>query len=412
MQPVWKGPIKDGITQSLLNRFLECRERFRLLAVEGLKDVEEFDHKLEFGNMFHLLLEYQDQGAVKLREYRQKHLYKKFPDSKKEIDRWCQISVDTFDTYRDYWQKDTKAKKIKTVAPEQSFRVPYTLPSGRKITLRGKIDAIVQSGKSYYLQENKCKGWIDEEGIRSTLQENMQAMFYYIACQSICMYCRGTGYMGCGMDNTATACDNCKGKEIVDTGKNKHLSGIYFNVIRRPLSEKYSIVQKKGRIIKGKRPGEKDKRVGAETDKEFLQRLSNLIKENPTNFFYRWKHNITQQGLERFKTECFHPILEQLLDWWEWIIVDPMDPWRERLPSEINLDYYPETKVTASDIIATKILRELDEPIKNTIHYRTPWGMWNSLAGGFRGSYFEYLTKGLGNHLIQTNNLFPELVEL
>ena len=28
--PAWKGPEVDGITQSLLSKFLVCRERFRI----------------------------------------------------------------------------------------------------------------------------------------------------------------------------------------------------------------------------------------------------------------------------------------------------------------------------------------------------------------------------------------------
>ncbi len=34
-EPVWKGPEVDGVTQSLLSRYLTCKERFRLLVIEG-----------------------------------------------------------------------------------------------------------------------------------------------------------------------------------------------------------------------------------------------------------------------------------------------------------------------------------------------------------------------------------------
>ena len=45
--PLWKGPTEDGITQSLLSRFLVCRERFRLKVIEGLAPEDRFSHYRE-----------------------------------------------------------------------------------------------------------------------------------------------------------------------------------------------------------------------------------------------------------------------------------------------------------------------------------------------------------------------------
>ena len=51
---IWDGPEEDGITQSLLSRFLVCRERFRILVVDGLKPVDQFSSRIEYGQMWHL----------------------------------------------------------------------------------------------------------------------------------------------------------------------------------------------------------------------------------------------------------------------------------------------------------------------------------------------------------------------
>ena len=52
-RPAWKGPVEDGITFSLLSRWVVCRERFRLQAIEGLKEDEGFVAPIEFGSLWH-----------------------------------------------------------------------------------------------------------------------------------------------------------------------------------------------------------------------------------------------------------------------------------------------------------------------------------------------------------------------
>src|SRR6185369_9120155 len=55
---VWAGPMDagptGGITQSLLSMFLVCRERFRLRVIEGLHSFDRFNHRIEYGSMWHI----------------------------------------------------------------------------------------------------------------------------------------------------------------------------------------------------------------------------------------------------------------------------------------------------------------------------------------------------------------------
>jgi hypothetical protein len=55
--PLWKGPTEDGVTFSLLSRFLVCRERFRITVIEGLKPAKTFNHRVEYGNLWHVMEE-------------------------------------------------------------------------------------------------------------------------------------------------------------------------------------------------------------------------------------------------------------------------------------------------------------------------------------------------------------------
>lgn len=358
--PFWKGPVEDGITFSLLNRFLECRERFRLRVVEGLVEDEGFQRAMEYGSMWHECEEalassqtWTTKGGAWLKAaqaYRDK-LMAKYPDSHKEIIHWYCVLKSAFPCYIEEWASWHKKSKVKYLLQEVAFRVPYTLPSGRSITLRGKWDAVFLKGKSIFLQENKTKGEIDEEGIMATVDQNLQVMFYLIA-----------------LDAAKSSDDYIR---YFPTNIRTHdLAGVMYNVIRRPLADRYAIRQKK-----------------SETASQFYARLQTVIKADPEHYFKRWEALISPKDMEKFKTECFHPILENLLDWWDYINTEnnPFDPWHVDTFYREQGMYVP------------------------LVHWRTPFGINNSLAGGFRGSYFKLLTTGQQSNLTSLETLYPEL---
>lgn len=359
--PFWKGPLEDGITFSLLNRFLECRERFRLRVVDGIVDDEGFNKSMEYGSMWHeaeaalaknpTLINHTCPSIVKaMQGYRDK-LLERFPDNHKDIQHWYQVCRTAFPVYVEHWHKTHHTKPL---LQEVAFRVPYTLPSGRTLTLRGKWDAVYLKGKHIWLQENKTKGEIDEEGIMATVDQNLQVMFYLIALDH---YMQSPGIFRLpGV--IATTPEIFKGYK---------LAGVMYNVIRRPLADRYAIRQKK-----------------SETPKEFYKRLQEVIREDPDHYFKRWEARITPKDIKTFKHQCFDPILEGLMDWWEHI----------------------------KACIANSVSPYYVFPGENfNVHYRTPFGIYHSLAGGFRGSYFNLLTKGSQQNLRKLTTLYPELEE-
>lgn len=56
-EPLWLGPCAEGpnggVTQSMLQSYLGCRERFRLKYVLGLEPQPRFAKAMEYGNMWH-----------------------------------------------------------------------------------------------------------------------------------------------------------------------------------------------------------------------------------------------------------------------------------------------------------------------------------------------------------------------
>ncbi len=292
--PVWQGPEQDGITYSLLSRFLVCRERFRLLTVEGLRPAERFSAPLEFGNMWHAAEEGAGRGSwlVGLDGYTA-GLRQRAPEAAEDITFWHQVVRAMFPLYQRRWEKDDTLRpreKQTVLLREQTFNVPYQLPSGRTVHLRGKWDGVDLLGPSVWLREHKTKGEIDPEKLQRQLSFDLQTMLYLIALRH-------------EYDRIGWA---AKGP----------IGGVVYNVVRRPRH----------------RPGKKEGLA------DFLTRLRGLIEENPGHFFLRWRVDVAPVDVAAFRQQCLDPVLEQLCDWWKFI--SEGDPWsRPETPRDIFREY-------------------------------------------------------------------------
>lgn len=338
-RPVWT--IKDGITFSLLSRWIICRHRFWIRTVLGLRQDEGFIHRVEYGNMVHAGIEEflkcdGDEFSVRVAKAQDAvarycdTLRKEHSDDYEQIDWWQSISQFQIDRYLRYWYKTDKGRR--TVYQEQVFDFILTLPSGRSIRIRGKYDGVFREGRQQQaiLLETKSKGEIDIVGLQTSLQCDLQSMLYLVALDQEGIRCRK----------------------------------ILYNCILRPCGGKYPIRQKK-----------------SETKLQFLDRIKKMIVLSPEKYFIRFPVDVTDTDLLEFKVNVLFPQLEQLLDWWESIKSDPLNP----------------------------------QPIGkfNPHHFKRPFGVFDSLALGNRGDYFEFITSNHSNlkGLKQVSTAFPELEE-
>lgn len=355
---IWNGPNGEGpnggITFSLLSRFLICRERFRLLVVKGLKPADSFNHHIEYGQMWHILEEYHAEGMPAggedaLIEYCQS-LCRQYPLQQEQIEHWYNVCRTQFPIYVKYWAKHPDVKSRTSLLQEQIFDVPYRLPSRRGVRLRGKWDSVDLIGKGkraeIFLQENKTKGNIIEEQLKKQLHFDLQTGIYLTALS---------------VEQQSTNSPAC------DLPRDPPIRGVRYNVVRRPLSGGKDSIRKH-KPTKSNPTGE--------TDNEFYVRLGSLIEDHPEYYFMRWKVEVTRGDLDRFCRECLDPILENLCDWWEWI----------NSPTGKN-----------------------DPFADHHVHWRHPFGVWNSLNEGGSSELDEYLASGSTAGLMQTGQLFGEL---
>ncbi len=368
--PLWQGPYAEGplggVTQSMLVRFMSCRERFRLKYVLGLEPHDKWNKSVGYGNMWHVceesLARDQDDGtgaSVKLLLHANEQITK-YSLQRDEITKWYNICRIQFPEYIRYWADHPDVMNRTPLVQEYVFDVPHKLPSGRTVRLRGKfdsVDLIDGDGNAFggvipgiYLQENKTKGDIDMVQVERQLKFDLQTMLYLLALSKA--------------DHAPPV--------IVKAWKDKNaLRGVRYNVVRRPLSGGV------GNIKPHAAKATKTKLTPAETDEEFYERLRrDYIAADPAHWFFRIRAQVSWHDVDAFCATCLDPLLEQLCWWYD--------------------------EVTGKDRTANSIYGP-------PMNYRTPFGVWSSLEEGGATEYDAYLTSGSESGLRRVETLFPEL---
>lgn len=376
-EPLWKGPEVDGITQSLLGRFFVCRERFRLYVIEGLAPEDIFSSRLEFGNMWHVCEEElakpslgspNPRGEISpslfltLSDYA-KTLCKRYPFQQKDVEKWYNVCKLQFPIYVKYWQKHNDVINRTPLLQEQTFCVPYTLPSGRVVKLRGKWDSVdlIKEGKfsGIYLQENKTKSEIDEVQLTRQLKFDLQTMMYLVALEV-------------DKSNDMGHLATLEQTEPPAFSRDAKILGVRYNVIRRPLSGG------KG-TIRQHQPTKSNPQ--GESLSDYYARLKGIIEESPQDYFARWKVEVSPKDIEVFRHRCLDPILEQLCDWYDWV----------------------------GDMKDTPDVFSIAEDYETGIHWQHPFGVYNILNEGGNSDLDECVLNGSQVGLRQVETLFGEL---
>lgn len=359
-KPVWGGPA-EGITQTLISRYLVCPERFRLLTILGLRPQSCFSARLHYGQMWHRCeeaLAANKDWEVSLKEYAKSltHLYR---TQGPEIEKWWNVCKVQFPLYVDYWSRHQDVKNRKPIGQEIPFSVAYHLPSGRIATLLGIFDAVDIIGKPKtartFLQENKSKADISTLKLENQLRFDLQSQFYLVAARVL----KAAGLLG--------------------PVYKAPIGGVRYNVIRRPLSGG------RGSI----RPHKATKKKPAETLPDFYRRLADVIDENDSYFFERLLVEITSEDIDKFLYQCLEPLLENIYDdyeWWCWCQAE-------------GGDHYDH--VTRSNVF----------PEHQRRHYRFPYGVYNPIIEGRNTDYDEYLDHGSSVGLETATELYREFAD-
>lgn len=278
--PVWEL-YRDGITQSMLQSFLKCKERFRLSNVEGLKlGGVRSTAALDFGELFHRILEVV-YGAFGEAEDKAKFVadiprmveefidksydaaleeYKEMPKGVEAFEAMQlkyvaahELAVGYFEFHEKDWEE------LQWVELEKVFDIPYKTLRGNTIRIRGKRDGGFRSRGGLYLFETKTKGRIDNEFIIDTLGFDLQVGIY---------------------------------SDSLEYDYQEVPAGCLYNVARRPqLKRKYN-----------------------ESLTDFRERIRAHIASDPEHYYLRFPVTFSEDERSRWKNEFAH-IVDELESW-------------------------------------------------------------------------------------------------
>lgn len=277
----------DGVSSSMLNDFLTCREQLRLSAVKGYKP-KSTPLPFAFGTCVHWILEQVysretkplDHSGVKkyIAEF-EELWYKEMPaPTQKALDTQQYVytlAEAVLPTYFVRWRGDFPRYKYpapceaptprKWLGLETKYRVEYEFPDKTIVPVVGTRDGFFESkdGKRWMF-DTKCRSVIDEDATLDTLPFDLQQMLYLWATR------KQTG-----------VCPN----------------GTVMNIVRRP----------QHRQLKG------------ESLKDFGERVAEDVQKESRwdHFFKRVWMELLPSEIDEWEHTQLAPLLRDVRDWYD-----------------------------------------------------------------------------------------------
>lgn len=181
----WWDLFKDGINNSGLALWLSDRHQFYLRYVCGY-DVPAYADAIEFGNVFHWLIEEWHKHPKRLLKKPLNALFEDYhpawmgtqqaltPANKSTQTMFYHLAAVMFPFYADKYKADLGTPN-KTI--EREFRAEHKLKDGTKIPLYGTID-LEWGRKELTIIDHKTSSWIVVPEVEAALPLNLQLMFY------------------------------------------------------------------------------------------------------------------------------------------------------------------------------------------------------------------------------------------
>lgn len=202
--PKW-DLYEDGLTQTIINKFLHCREKLRLSEIEGLRPISANTTARDFGSVFHDMVaavrkaatpNFTADDAIAMSEVVLATMAAKArEDGLKDMSYSADAIAESHGLARatmiGYWKyRESDFAEVNFVKIEESWQINYLVTLGGKkryIPLQGKFDGIFQTGtkSSFWLWETKTKGKIDTDLVMEKISFDLQVCMYMRAMKEI-----------------------------------------------------------------------------------------------------------------------------------------------------------------------------------------------------------------------------------
>ena len=264
----WWDFFKDGINNSGLAMWLADRHTFYLRYVCGY-DREQYAEPIEFGNVFHWLIEqwHQNPGKMKkpfnrlVEDYHPEWMEKAptlTPKQKDTQSSFYGMAAAMWPFYADKYADDLKKRNRQV---EREFRAPHRLADGTVVNLYGTVD-LEWAGQNGGIEiiDHKTTSFINDDERRALINLDLQLMLYAWA------RFRETGV-------------------VTET--------IIHDVIRKSTL----------------------KMGGKETPQSFGKRIAGKVAADPGYFFARYPSGVHKRKLKLYAKTIIKPIMEDFASW-------------------------------------------------------------------------------------------------
>lgn len=253
---------RDGVTQSFINKFLQCKGQCYLEYCVGYTPIR-LPEAIRFGNKGHKILQ---EGYLKGRPLDDKEIRELLMEEivydrtlEEDIDdqRLTEVAFTLCKLYFMLRKFDDFSPEYEWMHVEKTFRIPYanTFLNGVWDGVRGSVHG------ELVIWDHKFKSNPNIEKLQDQMHLDIQVNLYCVAAQ-----------------------------EKFGRLPNQLIK----NVIKRP----------------GQRFGKKD------TNQTFCERIIADIKENPSNYFIQIKHRPTEEEIWDWKRDFLIPVLREIENWY------------------------------------------------------------------------------------------------
>lgn len=269
----WWDLFKDGINNSGIGLWLGCKHQFWLRYVCGY-EVPVYNDSLEFGNIFHWIIERWLKGRLDkskdgpLSDLRKKYHPEwmgKFDGTLSAKNRTTQevfysLAASMWPVYVEHYKRQKLWKGREVVSVEKEFTVKHKLRDKTSIKLYGTIDLITRADGGEHLEDHKTASFINQWEIEQSLGLNFQLMFY-----AFCYW--------------------------LETGR--VVKSVSHDVIRRTASKPHK----------------------GESLKDYGKRIGRDVAKSPEYYFERFTVPVNAAKLRGYQKWIIEPMLEDLAAW-------------------------------------------------------------------------------------------------
>lgn len=188
----WSGPLKGGITQSMLGKFLQDPYCFVLYYGLGLEEPQPLSQNLMWGNMFHKALEHVLPIPSQIKNFTETEKQQLFNILQDEERKYPHINATTLYSVMEMLELyPDEYKRNYAITTEMEFKVQHNT-GNHQVSLKGKIDGVgtlypnpfpevIPSEPEHILIEHKSKESFDRQLFRSEISLDLQLNQYLYA---------------------------------------------------------------------------------------------------------------------------------------------------------------------------------------------------------------------------------------